>query len=149
MLESYELNPDECVQLLRAGTFGRIAVTTPDGPHIVPMNYAFHDGSVVIRTTPYSQLGSYGPGAQLCFEIDHVNYEYYSGWSVVARGVGEAVTDPAELAKLTSAWGPKPWAAGSRTLYLGMRCDEISGRRLGPKIDWSRDVPTTRMAPST
>ena len=36
MPESVELSTEDCQRLLRAGTVGRVAVSTPGGPHIVP-----------------------------------------------------------------------------------------------------------------
>ena len=37
---SYDLSRDDCSRLLKAGVAGRVAIGTPDGPHIVPVNYA-------------------------------------------------------------------------------------------------------------
>ncbi len=146
MLEPHELTQEECLRLLRAGIFGRVAVTTPDGPHIVPVNYSVVDDTIVFRTTPYSILGTYAQNTQMAFEIDHVDYEYYSGWSVVASGRGEAITDSHQLDAITAGWRPNPWASGSRNMFFGIRWTSITGRRLGPPIDWQRDLPTNRMA---
>ena len=145
MLESHELDSAECLRLLKSGIFGRVAVTTPDGPHIVPVNYSVVNDVIVFRTTPYSVLGTYGRNSQMSFEVDHVDYEYYTGWSVVARGRGDAITDSRELDVITSSWRPNPWAAGARNLYFGIHWTSLTGRRLGPEIDWHRDVPVNRV----
>lgn len=144
MFESQELAPDECLRLLKSGVFGRVALMTPDGPHIVPVNYAVIDDAIVFRTTPYSVIGTYGRNTLMSFEVDHVDYEYATGWSVVARGRGDAITDARKLDDIAAAWRPKPWAAGTRNLILSIRWNELTGRRLGP-IDWYKDVPTERM----
>ena len=144
MFESQELSQEDCLRLLRSGVFGRVAVMTPDGPHIVPVNYAVIDDAIVFRTTPYSVVGTYGRNTLMSFEVDHVDYEYSSGWSVVARGRGDAVTDARKLDEIAAAWRPKPWASGTRNLIFSIRWNELTGRRLGP-IDWRKDVPTERM----
>ena len=38
--------------LARAGVFGRIASSAPDGhPHVIPVNYAVSDAAILVRTT--------------------------------------------------------------------------------------------------
>ena len=74
MNEPFELSTDECRELLSAGLVGRVAVCTPVGPHVVPVNYAVVDDDVVIRTSPYSVLGSHARGSILALEVDHLDY---------------------------------------------------------------------------
>src|SRR5680860_81866 len=131
MNESVELTVHECLELLNGGVFGRVAMSTPMGPRIVPLNYAMHDETIVFRTTPYSELGTYGWNIDLAFEIDHLDYESHQGWSVVATGRAERIEDPDELREIRAGWDPSPWAAGRRHLYLRMRWRDITGRRLG------------------
>ncbi len=137
----HELNAEECVRLLRLGVAGRVALSTPDGPHIIPVNYAVADGAVVFRTTPYSVLGTYGPSSLLAFEVDHMDYEYHQGWSVVARGRGQAVVDPVVIRELTRGSDPRPWAHGTRSLLIELRWTELTGRRVGSFIGEEHDVP--------
>lgn len=98
MPESLEIAPQDCERLLRGGVVGRVALSTPEGPHIVPVNHAVLDDSIVIRTSSYSRLGTHGRGAMLAFEADHVDHERHVGWSIVARGRCGAVLDPEEVA---------------------------------------------------
>ena len=126
MASMRELTSEECLRLLTSGVFGRAAVTTPTGPQIVPVNYSVVKDRVVFRTTPYSVLGSYGRNALMAFEVDHVDYEYGNGWSVVARGRANVITDPQELDVITSTWTPRPWARSKLWLASGasnrLRC---------------------------
>jgi len=127
-----ELGFEECARLLRGGVAGRVAICTPDGPHIVPLNYAVDGNAVVVRTTPYSVLGTYGRGSKVAFEVDAFDYERHEGWSVVARGRADEVTDSAELSRMRAAWAPRPWADGTRPVHLRIPWAELSGRRIGP-----------------
>ena len=132
-----EIGFEECAELLRAGVVGRVAVTTPDGPHVVPVNYAVMDEAVVVATSAYSVLGTYGRGSMLAFEIDGFDLERKEGWSVVARGRGEAL-DPVGLREAKERALPRPWADGTRTLFLRIPWSELSGRRVGGLAGRSR-----------
>jgi uncharacterized protein len=136
MPESRELDPQECARLLRAGDIGRVALSTPDGPHIIPVSYAVFEDTIVIRTSAYSVLGTYGRNAMLAFEVDHVDHERQVGWSVVVRGRGCAEVEPEQISRIRESWPPRPWASGTRNLYLRIRWGSLSGRSLG--TDWAR-----------
>jgi nitroimidazol reductase NimA-like FMN-containing flavoprotein (pyridoxamine 5'-phosphate oxidase superfamily) len=145
MGEPIELSDVQCRELLNAGLVGRVAICTPVGPHIVPVNYAVVDDSVVLRTTPYSVLGTQARGAMLAFEVDKVDYERQRGWSVIARGRAEAITAADELQAIRRAWEPNAWADGPRNLFLRLRWSELSGRSLGSGWDPVDDVPVRRV----
>lgn len=131
MYTPVELPYQKCSELLRSQVVGRVAVCTPEGPRIVPVNYSVVDETIVFRTTPYSILGTYGWTTELAFEVDGVDPETRSGWSVVALGRGALIEDPEELARIRSFWDPDPWAAGHRMLYVGLKWRDLTGRRLG------------------
>ena len=146
MADVRELSPSECESLLRAGVAGRVALVTPTGPHILPVNYSVVDGAIVIRTSPYSLLGTYGRGALLCFEVDQFDYELKRGWSVVVRGRGTFVDDQDELAEIARSWEPRPWATGQRNLVIRIPWTEVTGRQLGGGWDPWQHLPVRRLA---
>lgn len=127
-----ELSAVECRDLLLAREVGRVAVCTPRGPGILPVNYVVDGDSVVFRTTPYGVLGRHAWNGRIAFEVDHVDPDARSGWSVVATGPGELVEDHQELALIRAFRNPQPWAPGSRLLYVRLAWDELTGRRVGP-----------------
>jgi nitroimidazol reductase NimA-like FMN-containing flavoprotein (pyridoxamine 5'-phosphate oxidase superfamily) len=139
--ELHELSERECEELLRSGVTGRVALCTPTGPQVLPVNYAVLDDAVVIRTSPYSRLGTYGRDTMLAFEIDGLDAEHERGWSVQARGRAEVVERREELDRIRDAGGPQPWAVGQRALHLRIRWTELSGRQLGG--DWDPHVYRT------
>lgn len=144
MPDSRELSQHECEALLRAGVAGRVAISTPGGPHIIPVNYSVVDGAIVVRTSPYSVLGTYGRDSTLAFEVDQFDHANQRGWSVVARGRAEVVHDPDELEHIRRVWPPRPWASGARSLYVRLPWTELSGRQLGGGWDAMRDLPVHR-----
>lgn len=135
MAQPVELTVEECRELLNGGVIGRVALATPVGPRIVPVNYSVHGQSVVFRTAPYSELGTYGWNTDLAFEVDNIDYDKHQGWSVVLLGRAELVEDPDELREIRAGWDPRPWAGGQRNLYMKLTWRDITGRRLGN--DWS------------
>ena len=143
---THDLSREDCARLLRACVAGRVAIGTPTGPHIVPVNYAVNGESILIRTTAYSLLGTYGRGAQLCFEVDQFDYELERGWSVVVRGRAAFVSDQDELAELARSWEPRPWAEGQRNLIVRIPWTEVTGRQLGGGWDPWQHLPVRRTA---
>jgi len=144
MYESFDLSETDCEELLRAGLVGRVAACTPHGPHIIPVNYSVVDDAIVLRTTPYSLLGSQVHGTVLALEVDQFDYDYHRGWSVVARGRSEVVVDHQELDHIRETWNPTTWAAGGRTLYLRLRWTELTGRQLVRGWDPMSTLPVHR-----
>lgn len=125
-----EITATECVDLLAGRTVGRAAICTPTGPHVVPVNYTVDGDSIVFRTTPYSVLGTYAWAGDIAFEVDDLDVDNHSGWSVVAHGRGEMVEDLEDIEEVRWAHDPKPWAEGARPLYVRLRWREVTGRRI-------------------
>lgn len=145
MPESRELTTRECEALLRAGVAGRVALSTPTGPQILPVNYSVVDGDVVVRTSAYSLLGTYGRNSMLAFEVDQFDHQYHRGWSVVARGRAVVVHAAEELEHIQRNWPPQPWASGVRSLFLRVPCSELTGRQLGSDWDPMQGLPVRRV----
>lgn len=145
-----DLSRDDCARLLTAGVAGRVAVGTPTGPHIVPVNYSVElargQESILVRTAAYSLIGTYGRDAQLCFEVDQFDHQLKRGWSVLVRGRAQFVDDQDELADITRAWQPHPWAAGQRNLVVRIPWTEVTGRQLGGGWDPWDHLPVRRLA---
>ena len=108
MALSLDLSARECEDLLASGQVGRIGVCSPQGPHVIPVNYVVLDGAVVFRTSPYSVVGTYARDAQVAFEVDHVDVENRAGWSVLARGRAVIVSDAQEVVDIRRVWPSDP-----------------------------------------
>ncbi len=141
MGDMVELDEAKCGELLAAGVVGRIAVVTPEGPYVVPVNYVVVDDAVVFRTAPDSVLGRTAPGTVVAFEVDRIDYEYHSGWCVLAVGPCELVEDVAALEAATPYWNPRPWVSGDRTAHLRIPWTRLSGRRIGGGWTYENEVP--------
>jgi nitroimidazol reductase NimA-like FMN-containing flavoprotein (pyridoxamine 5'-phosphate oxidase superfamily) len=122
-----ELSEAECKQLLAQHTAGRVGFMVGDGPQILPVTYQYRTGSVIFRTSPYGPLAGLARRTSVAFEIDGIDEQNKSGWSVLVLGFAEAM---AHDYLLTSAWetGPVPWADGVRNLFIEIKPRKISGR---------------------
>jgi hypothetical protein len=128
-----ELPPDECLALLQDSPIGRVAWTGPDGPQIIPMTIAVHDGAVIFRTIAYSAFGRVVDGTTLAVETDDIDRTTCTGWSVLVVGPADTVPDSAELAALWRRGGPEPWAPGVRTMFVRVTPHRVTGRRISSR----------------
>ncbi|KPI11012.1 pyridoxamine 5'-phosphate oxidase family protein [Streptomyces mirabilis] len=126
-----DLGPDECRARLSTHGLGRVAVSTPGGPAVVPVNYEVVDDAIVFRTAPNSAPAA-AVGTDVAFEVDHVDEAMSQGWSVLAVGPARAVTEPEAVRRLADHAHSKPWAGGERELWVSIRPTQLTGRRISP-----------------
>ncbi|PBC93335.1 hypothetical protein BX281_1128 [Streptomyces sp. Ag82_O1-15] len=127
--ELVELSAEECRTRLSRHGVGRIAMDTPDGPTVVPLNYTVIDGAVMFRTAP-DAVPATAVGAHVAFEVDHIDEALSQGWSVLIRGFARAVTDPDAVCRLTELAYSGPWAGGERDVWVRLEPTDITGRRI-------------------
>lgn len=117
---------DEAVQLLAAHTVGRFAYVAREGvPDVVPVNYAWRDGVVLIRSGPGPKLQAAQRGDRVAFEVDELDVERRTGRSVVV--IGRATLDVAG----PDDPDPSPWASGPRRHLIRITPSRVEGRRIG------------------
>ncbi|HMJ75817.1 MAG TPA: pyridoxamine 5'-phosphate oxidase family protein [Iamia sp.] len=124
--------PDECLLLLEAEDVGRLAIVQGHVPAIFPINYRLDGGDIVFRTAPGAKV-THGPRALAAFEIDGLDREARTGWSVVVVGALEvlAPSDAARLARLEQL-PIAPWAGGQKDVLMRLVPGTITGRMIGP-----------------
>jgi len=126
-----DLTADECLDLLHTKKLGRIALATPAGLRIFPVNYVMHGDAIVFRTVPYGIIANNAHGAKVAFEVDDVDEELRSGWSVLASGPCRRMEDSSEVRQVRDHDDPVPWAEGTRILYFRLDWTDLTGRQLG------------------
>src|SRR6516164_3334280 len=129
----HELSREECLRLLAANGVGRLAVSSKDAPVIRPLNYAFDEPSqsVVFRTAPGSKFSALLRQNTASFEVDGLDRDARSGWSVIVVGAAEEVTSPADGRRLDGL-GVGQWAPGEKPHWVRIRAWTVSGRRIEP-----------------
>jgi hypothetical protein len=130
-----ELSRDECLELLKTQSLGRLAVDGFGGgpPVIRPVTYAFDEPSqsVVFRTAAGSKFHALTSSAKASFEVDCVETGSRTGWSVIIQGVTDEITHPIEVQRLDSL-GLVPWAPGHKPSWVHIRAWTVTGRRIVP-----------------
>lgn len=124
-----ELNRRDCLDRLQGSGVGRVAVCTPDGPVIIPVNYVMDDETVVVRTAPYTLLAGHA-WDQAAFEIDDLDHDMRRGWSVLVVGQAAPVEAPDEIAESQRLSELMPWAPGSRNMFIRITPQRITGREV-------------------
>jgi nitroimidazol reductase NimA-like FMN-containing flavoprotein (pyridoxamine 5'-phosphate oxidase superfamily) len=123
------LSRTQCLQLLGTRQVGRLAyVARANTPDIVPVNYAVtSDGAILLRSGHGPKLQAADRGETVAFEVDDIDEESHTGWSVVVSGPARRLThrDQEELATM-----PVPWATGPRHHVVAITPTRIDGRRL-------------------
>lgn len=142
-----EIDAHECERLLRRGVFGRLVLVADGRAEIVPVTYTTAGDAVWVRTSPGSLLDRYADGVPLLLEIDHVDHERAHGWSVVARGHGERVTDDERTAAERRTSGPPRWVRREDEVWIQLRWEELTGRRTGSGWDLTAGLPVRRTGP--
>ncbi|WP_328924021.1 pyridoxamine 5'-phosphate oxidase family protein [Streptomyces sp. NBC_00190] len=127
--ELVELSDGECRRLLSTHGVGRIAVSTPYGPGIFPVNYVVAGRDIAFRTSADAVLAR-AAGTEAAFEVDHIDEVTRLGWSVLAVGEVAGVTDAEELVRLDAVAYSLPWAGGPRTHWMKITPIRITGRRV-------------------
>ncbi len=125
------LSSEQCRERLAAGSIGRVAWNTVDGPQILPVTYALHNDAVVFRTAAYGPLADLRHVRRVAFEIDEIDPESRTGWSVLVAGQSRAAAKADELVELWSKADPVPWAPGTRNLFIEISIDQLTGRSIG------------------
>lgn len=128
------LDEDECLRLLAAEEVGRLAVIHATSPVIFPVNYVLEDRSIVFRTGTGTKL-DHGQRSRVCFEVDAFDRPTRSGWSVVVTGRLEEITPFDSRALAEARTLPiDPWAGGTRSHWMRILIDRITGRRVGRSL---------------
>ncbi|CAG6395853.1 pyridoxamine 5'-phosphate oxidase family protein [Streptomyces cocklensis] len=123
------LGRDECLALLSDHGVGRVAVTTEDGPAILPVNYAVEGGTIAFRTAP-TAAPSATVGRDVAFEVDRVDEALSEGWSVLVLGPATQVTEADDVRRLRARARSAPWAGGDREMWVRISPVRITGRRI-------------------
>lgn len=122
------LSEPACRELLGREEVGRVAVSVAALPAIFPVNYRFVDGDVYFLTGDGMKANAAMEGTVVGFEVDHLDPEHRTGWSVLI--VGQARLVSGEERERLGDLDLSPWAGGTRSHLVRVHPEFISGRRI-------------------
>lgn len=126
------LSFDECWIRLQATPVGRLALVVKGDPEIYPVNFVVDERSIVFRTDPGSKLRGLRRDAVVCFEVDAIDIQAQTGWSVMVKGSAAEVhgTEEAQrVAELPLTY----WAAGHKAHFVRITPTTVTGREIRPR----------------
>jgi nitroimidazol reductase NimA-like FMN-containing flavoprotein (pyridoxamine 5'-phosphate oxidase superfamily) len=122
------LGADECSELLATRQVGRLAYIARAGvPDIVPVNYVLEGDDVLIRSGPGPKLQAAERREFVAFEVDALDEDAHTGWSVVVHGIAMRESSTHARSDGTSA---EPWATGPRHATIRISPRRVTGRRV-------------------
>ncbi|WP_200803929.1 pyridoxamine 5'-phosphate oxidase family protein [Pseudonocardia thermophila] len=126
-----ELDRRECLRLLATGVIGRVVFTHSALPDAQTVAYRLDGEEIIFRTRGGSKLAAAVRHAVVGFQVDEVDIENRTGWSVFGIGEAYEVVDPVRLKELAELDGD-PWVRGHDAHTISIPLQLLSGRRLGP-----------------
>src|SRR4051794_39252721 len=122
------LTEGECRRLLTQARVGRVVIATGGIAVVFPVNYGVIGGDILFFTGDGTKMHAAAAGTTVTFEVDSIDVEQESGWSVLV--VGEASIAEPRLKARAAAIGIYPWASGQRHRLVRVRPDVVTGRRI-------------------
>ena len=123
------LSEDECWDLLAACAVGRVGVVVDSAPEIYPVNHVVDDHTIVFRTDPGNKLRGVDRSPSVCYQIDSVDLEARTGWSVLVKGRAVALTAAEELRR-AARLPLHLWGLGDKANWIRILPAEVTGRRI-------------------
>jgi nitroimidazol reductase NimA-like FMN-containing flavoprotein (pyridoxamine 5'-phosphate oxidase superfamily) len=123
------LSETECLLLLGRSVVGRLATVRDGRPDVFPVNFRRDGRTIVFRTDAGTKLDQLGAAGVVAFEVDEIDPQSHTGWSVVVVGPAHDITDdeePESLRRLRL----EPWPPGPKTRYVRLEPERIDGRRI-------------------
>jgi nitroimidazol reductase NimA-like FMN-containing flavoprotein (pyridoxamine 5'-phosphate oxidase superfamily) len=116
------LSGDECRQLVRGHSVGRVCWSSGAGLEALPVTYAVLGELICFRVDPASVMRELTGGLRVAFEVDDIDVPTATGWSVLVRGEASTQAGPGAVDV------PAPWAPGARTLTVAITPLSYTGR---------------------
>jgi CBS domain-containing protein len=124
------LSLERCVERLRQAPVGRLAFIHDGDPVVLPVNHGLDELDVVFRTTWGSKLQLAQSSGPVAFEVDGVDENRETGWSVLVKGTASIVYESSDLERLERL-GVGAWAGvGDDAFWVRIRAQEITGREV-------------------
>ncbi|WP_051208530.1 pyridoxamine 5'-phosphate oxidase family protein [Propionicicella superfundia] len=115
------LDPAECEHLVRGVSVGRVAWLSRRGLQVLPVRYTVADGKIYFRTSSESILAELTTLSEVAVQIDDIDTDTASGWSVLVQGEARVSSTPPGMF-------PEPWAPGPRNVVVEIIPRSYSGR---------------------
>ena len=121
-----DLTSSECHQLLEEGGVGILALCGVEAPILRPVNFALHEGKVVIRTGEGQILQAAQGEEPASFVVSKIDRFEHTGSSVIVSGV---LLEQSSLGSISNL-RVRPWANAEKHRFVALSIEDLSGRRI-------------------
>lgn len=130
-----DLSPEQCADLLAATPLGRLGVVINGRPEIFPVNHVYDraTGTVAFPTNARTKLHAALDWPDVAYEVDGVEPDGESGWSVAVVGRAEEITAPDAIARLTRERHVL-WRPGETSHWIRIVPEKVTGRRISAVV---------------
>lgn len=126
--ELEDLDRATCLNLLSTLDVGRLAWAEDERVMVFPLNFALVGSDIIFRTPSRSLCDAVASRTCLTFQGDAVEPGLRSGWTVVASGPANEVTDLIEREQLSHL--VTPWRQADDLHVIRLTITSVAGRRL-------------------
>jgi len=133
------LDETACWALLAEAPVGRIGVAVHGAAEIYPVNYTVDrqaDGTpaIVFRTDPGTKIAGLAGTPLVSFEVDEVDLDEQTGWSVVVKGRARQMRELADTDERHRVEGQpdESWDVAPKRRWIRLEPTEVTGHRIGP-----------------
>jgi uncharacterized protein len=120
-----KIGREECWDLLRSTTVGRIGYRLRGRTRIAPINFVVDGSRIVFRTAEGSKFSALQIEDDVALQADH--YGEDAAWSVLAHGTATEITDEPGTDEATA--GLRPWVPTRKDHVFAIEVDKVRGRR--------------------
>ena len=120
-----KLKSEECWDLLRSTSLGRIGYRLRGRTRIAPINYIVDGSRVVFRTAEGTKFSALLVDDDVALQTDQ--YDEDSAWSVLAQGTAREISDAPGIAEVVAAL--RPWVPTTKDHVFAIEVDKVRGRR--------------------
>jgi uncharacterized protein len=125
------LSPERCWERLAQVPVGRLGVLVDGAPEIYPVNHAVDERTIVFRVDPGTKLRGLLDSPKVCFEVDGVDADAQTGWSVLVKGRAAELTRAADL-RAVADLPLRIWSIGPKGHWIRILPTEVTGREIHP-----------------
>lgn len=126
------LDAGECWRLVGDHGIGRVVFAGDTWTQIVPTTYDAVNGTAYFRAPTFGELARRVDGHTASLQVDDLDRDTLTGWSVLMTGTAHRVEDAATVASLWSLGRPHAWFPGKQTQWIALPVDTMRGQRVGP-----------------
>ena len=120
----------ECWRLVGEHGIGRVVFEGDMRTEVVPTRYDARSRTAYFRAPTYGELARRVHRRTASLQVDDIDEQSFTGWSIVMAGTAPRVDDAATIGSLGSVGRPRPWVPGPETQWIALPVDTVRGQRV-------------------